>query len=55
MDEISWIPGRINLADALTKKDSSIIDALQLPLFSGRLCMDFEEQAETKSSQKNFG
>ena len=55
VDQISWIPGRINLADPLTKKDSSITGALQLTLFTGRLCMDFEEQAETKSSQKNLG
>ena len=51
---ISWIPGNINLADPLTKKESSITDALQLTLFTGRMCIDFDEMAETKSSQKNF-
>ena len=55
VDEMSWIPGRINLADPMTKKDSCPTDALQFTLFSGRLCIDFEELAETKSSQKNFG
>ena len=55
VDTISWIPGQANLADPLTKKDSCLTDALQLTLFTGRLRFNFEEIAETKSSEKNFG
>lgn len=55
VDEISWIPGHANLADPLTKKDSCLTDALQLTLFTGRLCFKFEDTAETKCSEKNFG
>ena len=53
--QISWIPGKINLADVLTKKDSPLTDALQLTLFNGRLNLDFEGNHETKSSDKNYG
>lgn len=55
VEKISWIPGNTNLADPLTKKDSSLTDTLRLTLFSGRLCMDFDAVSETKSSEKNFG
>lgn len=37
VDKTSWIPGQSNLADPLTKKDSSPTDAFQLTLFTGRL------------------
>lgn len=39
VDQISWFPGEINLADALTKKDSQLADMLQLSLFLDRLCV----------------
>lgn len=55
VEKISWIPGKTNLADPLTKKDSSLTDTLQLTLFSGRLCIDFDSVSETKSSERNFG
>lgn len=55
VDKISWIPGQANLAEPLTKKDSSLTDAIQLNLFTGRLCFKFEDIAETKRSDKNFG
>ena len=46
---------KVNLADPLTKKDSALATMLLLSLFNGRLCVDFEEVAETTSSDKNFG
>ena len=52
---ITWIPGSINLADPLTKTDSPLTDALVLTLFTGRLAIDFESTAETKSSDKFYG
>ena len=55
VETISWIPGQANLADPLTKKDSCLTDALQLTLLTGRLCFNFEEIAESKCSEKNFG
>lgn len=53
--QISWIPGKLNLADVLTKKDSPLTDALQLTLFTGRLHIDLEGNTETKSADKNYG
>lgn len=55
IDNISWIPGKINLVHALTKKDSPLTDSVQLSLFSGRLNTAFENTAETKSMQKKYG
>lgn len=55
IEEITWIPGKLNLADVLTKKDSAISEALQLTLFKGRLTLPFESFAESKSSSKNLG
>lgn len=55
VNQVSWIPGQASLADPLTKKDSSLIDALQMTLFTGRLCFNLEDVSETKHSEKNFG
>lgn len=55
VEKVSWIPGSTNLADPLTKKDSSLTNALQLSLFSGRLCVNFDAVSETKKSGSNFG
>jgi len=55
VERISWIPGKLNLADPLTKKDSPLTDMLQLSLFTGRLCLDLQDVAQTKSSEKNLG
>lgn len=55
VDKFSWKPGTTNLADPLTNKDSSLTEALQLTLFTVRLCKDFDKVAETKSSKRNFG
>lgn len=55
VDEISWIPGKLNLADVLTKPDSPLTDMLQLTLFTGRLQVDYSEESETKSTENNYG
>ena len=41
IQRVIWIPGKLNLADPLTKKDCLLTDALQLTLFEGRLPFDF--------------
>lgn len=48
LDKISWIPGRVNLADPLKNKNCSITDLLQLILFTGRLSIYLKEVADTK-------
>lgn len=53
--EISWIPGKTNIADPLTKKDSALTEALQLSLSTGTVCVDLTYVIETKSWKKNFG
>ena len=55
VDKITWIPGKINLADVLTKTNSPLTDSLQLTLFTGRLKIDFQKESETKFADKNYG
>lgn len=55
VQSISWIPGKINLADVLTKKDSAISEMLHLCLLSGKLPIHYEDKGETKSTEKNLG
>ena len=55
VNRIKCITGKINLADVLTKKDSPLTDDLQLTLFTGRLNISFEDFAESKSTEKNYG
>lgn len=55
IDAITWIPGKLNLADVLTKSDSPLTDALQLTLYTGRIQIDFGHQLETKQSKRNYG
>ena len=55
VDKITWIPGKLNLADVLTKPDSPLTEALQLTLFPGKLQLDFDGQSKTKTSEKNYG
>lgn len=47
VSDITWIPGKINLVDPLTKPDSPITDSLQLPLFNVRLNLDYEHASES--------
>jgi len=51
---MTWIPGRINPADVLTKKDSPMVDPLQLMLFSGKLPIDFSA-GKTRDSTQSTG
>lgn len=55
VEKISWIPGKVNLADPLTKKDSVLTEPLQLTLFTGRLSLYLDTVAETKSAGSSFG
>lgn len=55
VDSVPEFPGSTNLADPLTKKDSSLTETLRLTLSTGRLCTDFDAVSETKFSLKNFG
>ena len=49
-----WIPGKINYADACTKENSPLVEALQTLLFSGELTIDFND-AEHRDSDQFFG
>ena len=55
VQSVSWIPGKINMADVLTKKDSALTDMLTLCLYTGKIPIDFENKAETKSTEKILG
>lgn len=55
VDRIIWIPGKVNIADLLKKKDSPLSEVLQLTLTTGRICVDLESTMQTKSSEKIFG
>lgn len=41
IDKIIWIPGKFNLADTMTKRDSAIVKRLQLTLTSSKRFTDF--------------
>lgn len=49
---MNWIPGSLNLADPLTKPDSPLTHALALTLYTGRLCVVIDDEAESKSCSK---
>ena len=55
VQSVSWIPGKINMADVLTKKDSALTDMLTLCLYTGKIPIDFQNKAETKSTEKILG
>ena len=55
VSEISWIPGRINLSDPLTKTDSNLSETLQSLLSNGKMIMDIKSEAESKSSEIELG
>lgn len=54
INRMIWIPGKINPADPLTKRDSPMNKALQLMLYNGLLCENFD-QACVRSSNKVLG
>eukprot|EP00171_Calliarthron_tuberculosum_P001292 IDg1292t1 len=49
-----WIPGKCNLADAGTKPNSPLTNALQLMMFSGELPIDFSDH-EFKTTEQFTG
>ena len=51
VNKISWIPGKVNLADPLTKPNSPLTFPLQLTMFSGALSISFEEQHSRNSER----
>ena len=54
VNEMVWVPGRVNLADPGTKRDSQLTDALQLLLFTGRIPLDLSA-AESRSTYLPLG
>ena len=54
VDQLVWIPGRTNLADPGTKRDSALSEALQLLLYTGKIPIDLSE-AEVRSSNRPLG
>lgn len=55
VNEVCWIPGKLNLSDPLTKPDSNLTESLQLLLSTGHILMDIKSEAESKSSEVFFG
>ena len=51
---MTWIPGKLKLADVLTKKDSPINYPLQLMLFTGTVLIDFST-SKTRNATKSTG
>ena len=48
-----WIPGKVNLADPLTKTNSPLVQPLQLSMYSGELGISFEDVLERQSNQSS--
>lgn len=51
---VVWIPGSLNLADPLTKRNSVLSDSLQVLLFEGRLPFGFSA-SQSRISTPNLG
>ena len=51
VDQIRWIPGKVNLSDALTKPNSSLTEALQLSLFTSTMTITVLESQCRHSRQ----
>lgn len=50
-----WIAGKINYADACTKENSPLVQALQTILFTAEDTIDFSADAERRTSEQFFG
>lgn len=48
------VQGNVNLAHRLTKMDSQLTEVLHLSMFSGRLCLDVENEPESKQSRNHI-
>lgn len=55
VDYNTWIRGKNNLAEVLTKLESFSTDVRQLTLFTDRLQNDFKDQSVTKGAEKKHG
>lgn len=51
VNRIFWIPGKVNLADPLTKPNSPLTQALQLTLFSGDISISLDGHLLRDSDQ----
>lgn len=51
---IAWVPGKLNLADACTKQNSPLADALQMMMHTIKLPIDFPD-LEYRDSYQFFG
>lgn len=51
VNSMIWIPEKLNIADALTKPNSSTTEMLQLAMYSGKLPIDFNEPLSRQSKQ----
>lgn len=54
LNQLIWIPGSANPADPLTKRDSPLMDTLQIMLFDGTLPLDFAK-FESRCSDAPLG
>lgn len=55
VNKVSWIPGRVNLSDPLTKPKSSLTESLLLLRSTGHLWCNIKSAAESASSGKKNG
>lgn len=55
MPKITFVPGRVNLADPLTKVEKALTEALQLTLLKDRLNIKFQDVMKGKTYYKNYG
>ena len=54
LNRLIWIPGSLNIADSLTKKDSPLAETLQLMLFDGSLPV-YLSSGESRESSTTLG
>eukprot|EP00171_Calliarthron_tuberculosum_P022021 IDg22021t1 len=54
VNKMTWIPGKCNLSDPLTKPNSPLVKSLQLMLFEGEISIQLDE-AKTRDSQMSTG
>ena len=55
IQNITWIPGKTNIADVLNNTDSFLTEALNLTIGTGKLSIDYTTNSETKCSERNLG
>lgn len=55
VDSISSTPGKLNIANVLTKLNSHLTDMLQLTIYFGRLQIDIELEVVSHGAERNLG